>query len=513
MKETKRVLVRHHTPETRCLVAPHPDVVAELRQELDTLRANVEDSAATSFLTLRRPQAFGFDDGMILPPDEFELGTSADVMRAAAATRDPLRGPLNVVVVLVDFSDKPMTRSNAEFEDLFFGQGTNSVHDYFNDVSGGLIGITGSVVGPFTLPLTLAQYANGRSGTGPAPNAQTMARDAANAALAHINQSLDNDGNGFVDAFIVIHAGRGAEETNLNSDIWSHKWVIANGAVMAADGTQIFAYLTVPEDSRLGVCVHELGHLLFGWPDLYDTDNTSEGVGNWCVMGGGSWNGLGVGTSRPGDVPAHPSAWCKATQKWVNVVSQNQNARVTITDVQDSRTVYRLWKDGAFASEYFLVENRQRNGFDRGLPGDGLLIWHIDDSIASNSNEFHYKVALVQADGSRDLERAANRGDAGDPYPGTAANATFDAQSNPSSDSYSAIPTSVAVRRIPASATDMTVDLAVTAASTRRRRRRSVRRTGPEPVLPVRGDSAGEAAAAPAGEYIVPGSNPPDLTA
>ncbi|HYI12271.1 MAG TPA: M6 family metalloprotease domain-containing protein [Thermoanaerobaculia bacterium] len=503
----KRVLIRHHTTETRCLVAPRPDVLASLRSDIETVRdgAIAAASAATSFLTLRRPQAFGFDDGTILPPDEFELGTAADVMRSAAATRAPLRGNLNVVAVLVDFPDAPMTRPSADFQDLFFGQGTNSVADYFAEVSGNLIGITGSVVGPFTLPLTLAQYANGQSGTGQsAPNAQTMARDAANAALAHIDQSLDNDDNGFVDAFVVIHAGRGAEETKSNGDIWSHKWVLANGAVTAADGTRIFAYLTVPEDSRLGVCVHELGHLLFGWPDLYDTDYTSEGVGNWCLMAGGSWNGPGVGAA-PGDVPAHPSAWCKATQKWVNVVAQSQNAQVTISDVHNSRTVYRLWKDGAFASEYFLVENRQRNGFDRDLPGDGLLIWHIDDSIASNTNENHYKVALVQADGSRDLERAADRGDTSDPYPGTANNTAFDGQSNPSSDSYSAIPTSVAVTSIPGSAADMTVQLTVTAA-TRRRRRRAVRSTDPEPVLPIRD-------AAPAADYVVPDPKPPEITA
>ena len=76
------------------------------------------------------------------------------------------------------------------------------------------------------------------------------------------------------------------------------------GAPRAPTRTKIYAYLTVPEDCRIGVCAHELGHLLFGFPDLYDTDYTSEGVGNWCLMGGGSWNG-------GGDIPAHPSAWCK----------------------------------------------------------------------------------------------------------------------------------------------------------------------------------------------------------
>ena len=139
-----------------------------------------------------------------------------------------------------------------------------------------------------------------------------MARDAALAADADVNFApYDNDGNGYVDAFIVIHAGAGAEETGSSNDIWSHKWVLAGGEYVA-DTTKIFAYLTVPEDSRIGVCAHELGHLLFGFPDLYDTDYISEGIGNWCLMAGGSWNG-------GGDMPAHPSAWCKANQGWVSV--------------------------------------------------------------------------------------------------------------------------------------------------------------------------------------------------
>jgi hypothetical protein len=35
---------------------------------------------------------------------------------------------------------------------------------------------------------------------------------------------------------------------------------------------------------------HELGHLLLGQPDLYDTDYSSRGTGRWDLMAGGSWN-------------------------------------------------------------------------------------------------------------------------------------------------------------------------------------------------------------------------------
>ena len=262
----------------------------------------------------------------------------------------------------------------------------------------------------------------------------------------------DNDGNGYVDAFIVVHAGEGGEETGNSGDIWSHKWVLPEE--FDADGTKIYAYLTIPENAKLGVAAHELGHLLFGFPDLYDTDYTSEGIGNWCLMAGGSWNG-------GGDTPAHPSAWCKAQQEWVGVENVTQDSTLTLADVKTSRTVHRLWTDGTVGQEYFLLENRQQAGFDAELPAAGLLVWHIDESQQSNEDENHYLVALMQADGSRDLENDVNRGDGGDPYPGYLDNRSFDATSSPASTGYSGQDSLVAVTDISDSGDTMTVTVSV----------------------------------------------------
>jgi immune inhibitor A len=362
--------------------------------------------------------------------------------------------------VLVDFSDKAMPAGAPDrFSQLFCSTGelpNGSVKEYYDDVSRGLIDIQGEVVGPYRLPQTVAAYAGSDNGLQEAvPNARTMANDAVTLANRAVDFTpYDNDGDGYVDAFIVVHAGRGAEETGSAADIWSHKWVLPTER--AVDGTKIYAYLTIPEDAKLGVATHELGHLLFGWPDLYDTDNTSEGIGNWCLMAAGSW-GLG------GDRPVHPSAWCKATQGWIDVATQTANTDVTIADVKTSRTAYRLWKDGGGGNEYFLVENRQQTGFDTSLPGQGLLIWHIDDAISDNTNESHYKVALMEADGRRQLENNVNRGDEGDPFPGSTGNPSFTGSSTPSSRSYAGSDTFVAVTGIPTSSPAMRVHLAVKA--------------------------------------------------
>ena len=441
-----------------CKVAPHPALQKKMKAQIAKMRRGVGRSAMADMITMRREKPVGMDDGTIYPGDTFPLGTSADRVRGAALERAPLSGAVRVIVVLVDFSDKAMAKTQAQFKDLFFSLGTiptGSVREYYREVSNNKIDIVGDVVGPLRMPRKLKDYAHGASGLGNvAPNARTMARDAAVAANPLVNFGIfDNDGDGFVDAFIVIHAGKGGEVTGSSDDIWSHKWLLSGGA-LPADGKQIFAYLTVPEDSKIGVCCHELGHLLFGWPDLYDTDNSSAGVGNWCLMGGGSWNG-------GGDTPAHPLAWCKATQGWITVINQTANATVKVADVKTGLTAYRLWNNGAGGNEYFLLENRQRTKFDAGLPGDGIVICHIDDAIAGNSNEAHPKIAVLQADGLKQLERGVNRGDGGDPYPGTAANKTFNKTSTPNSLSYAGVDTKVAATGIGASSASISVKLAV----------------------------------------------------
>jgi immune inhibitor A len=154
-------------------------------------------------LRAAEPKAYGLNEGTIIPPEHFPLGTSPSVITRAAAERAPLRGTVRAIVVLVDFNDKHMGLSQQHYRDLFFSSGvlqTKSVREYYQEVTNGLIDLQGDVVGPFRLPQSLATYSHGASGMGnPAPNAQTMAQDAANAAKSNVNFApYDNDGNGFV---------------------------------------------------------------------------------------------------------------------------------------------------------------------------------------------------------------------------------------------------------------------------------------------------------------------------
>ena len=444
----------------RCLISPHPRLKNKIKKEIEKLKESAKGTIFASNIKFNEPTRPGFNDGLIYPGDSFPLGTALSTAKNAALTKAPLRGVVRVLVVLVDFDDKPMKKSKKHFEDLFFSKNvlsTGSVREYFSEVTNKLIDIQGEVIGPYRLPKTLKVYAHGDSGTGDNfPNARTMARDAAQLCNPDVDFSrYDNDKDRYVDAFVVIHAGRGAEVNDNPNDIWSHKWLLQGGPFDGDKETKVYSYLTVPEDCRLGVCAHELGHLLFGFPDLYDADYSSEGVGDWCLMGGGSWNNGGL-------TPAHPSSWCKCHQGWVKIKTPKTNSKnVVVADVKESKTVYKLWKGGDPGKEYFLIENRQKTKFDTHLPSSGLLIWHVDENMTSNENEKHYRVTLIQADDKKHLEKGKNRGDAGDCYPGTSNNKNFDHQSKPQAVSHAGKDTTVALNNIRKSRNKITVDIKI----------------------------------------------------
>jgi immune inhibitor A len=156
-------------------------------------------------------------------------------------------------------------------------------------------------------------------------------------------------------------------------------------------------------------------------------------------MGAGSWN-------DNGRTPAHFCAWAKSRLNWIRhtVVRNTSNLKLSAAE-QDRASIYHLWTNGKLGSEYFLIENRQLVGFDRKLPQGGLLIWRVDDTNHNNDHAGDYWVGLNQADGLRDLELGRNRGDRGDPYPGSSDNTRFDATSDPNASDHLGRATGVSV--------------------------------------------------------------------
>ncbi|WP_425383199.1 immune inhibitor A domain-containing protein [Rossellomorea oryzaecorticis] len=263
-----------------------------------------------------------------------------------------------VLVLLVDYPDKPhnsMTAdetdmyyededaySRAHYQDMLFGDGGwtgpdgktyVSMKQYYEQQSGGSYSVEGDVAGWYTASKPAAAYGgNYPTEDGSDADARGLVKEALALAAADPNVNiadydkwdrydLDGDGNylepdGLVDHLMVIHSGVGEEAGggSLGSDaIWSHRWNL--GGVFKLPGTNAtvpywggamaaYDYTIEPEDGAVGVMAHEFGHDL-GLPDEYDTQYTGAGepVSYWSIMSSGSWAGDIPGTMPTGFSP------------------------------------------------------------------------------------------------------------------------------------------------------------------------------------------------------------------
>ncbi|MGB1206065.1 MAG: M6 family metalloprotease domain-containing protein [Chitinophagales bacterium] len=340
----------------------------------------------------------------------------------------PSTGTRKALLLLVDFPDQAATYNVAAFNNLanqanynVNGQ-TGSFRDYYQEISYNQLTINTDVMGWYTAPNNKATYGDDQPGA-VATDLVRYAVDQAEAGGLDFSQ-YDGDGDGAVDVVMVIHSGRGAEESGDGDDIWSHRWGLsAGGNSVTYDDVLVNDYIIQAEKygatniTNIGVLCHEFGHAL-GLPDLYDTDYSTSGVGGWCLMAGGTWN-------NSGKTPAQMSAWCKAEMGWTNPTVLTGTQTITNMSYNDSSpTAYRL--NTPVSNEYFLLENRQKEGWDQYLPSEGLAIWHIDASQNSNSNEDQRLVNLEAADGS----------DNGTLFPGSTGNTTFNDSSTPNANTY-----------------------------------------------------------------------------
>ncbi|MGH7596725.1 MAG: M6 family metalloprotease domain-containing protein [bacterium] len=448
--------------------------------------------------------AYG-DPGWVKRMEQRRLLQQARAFAKTAA--QPLQADNFVLPVLLgQYSDNAGTFTVQNFQNLLFDNNpSGTLTAYYNEVSYGQFTLTGKVYGWFTSDQARNYYAgtnNGLNSNFP-QNGAGFVRNIVGKADPTVNYGLyDNDGpdgipnsgddDGYVDGVIVVYAGPGADWFPGNTNLWPHmnslgttneyttNDVSANGGMI-----KVSTFAVCPERAGggsglnqirpLGVFAHEFGHIL-GLPDLYDrTDaseapdfKNSEGLGEWCLMATGSWGGDGSHT----ETPAHMSAWCKIQMGWIapKLVTQNTNS-VTIRQAENNAEAYMLWEDGYRWSRYFLVENRQQTGFDRYLNGAGLLIFHIDENSRwgrtvwsggpLNDDETHKLVDLEEADGNAHLDNTANRGDAGDSFPGTSNNRAFTNASTPNSRDYDGASTGVEIKNISNSGATMTADIVI----------------------------------------------------
>ena len=350
------------------------------------------------------------------------------------------------LVILVEFSDVSFSKTRQNFDDLLNKEGynyngaTGSARDYFRDASNGQYVPEFDVYGPYRLDSVMSYYGqNDRSGLDMHPDQMVVDAVAKLAAdsLVDINfADYDTDNDGYMDNLFVYYAGYGENEGAPENSVWPHAWEVYEEYVkgqLVYDGKQIKGYACTSELQGtsgvlmcgIGTFCHEFGHVL-GLPDFYVTDYSSQHktLGDWDIMDAGAYlNG--------GNTPPTYSAHERFYLGWLTPEILNETGDFELEELQKSNKAYIVTETGEHnldggnpnPATYFLLENRQKTGWDRYLPGHGLMItktiynennWYNN---IPNNNRYLQGYDLIEADGKAPIN---DYGKGGDLFPGTA---------------------------------------------------------------------------------------------
>lgn len=333
--------------------------------------------------------------------------------------------------LLIDFPDLPGTISREEVEAFCNQPGYNgfdnngSVRDYFFDNSGGRLRYTNIVAPYYTAQHNKSHY------TDPNENYPDRAQELIKEALESLKADgfdfspLTVDDEGFVNATNIFYAGDNVNGFRMG--LWPHNGIMPRFQLMPGKTVADYQITNMGEELTLGTFCHENGHMVCSFPDLYDFQRNSHGVGAFCLM----CNGLDVDPRNPTQI----NPYLKLQAGWADSVTNitaglNASVRAGVNDF------YILRKN---QTEYFIIENRQQTGRDQALRASGLAIWHIDEKGNNDHQAMtptsHYECSIEQADGKFHFERLEPNqpyGDANDLFHG-GGNTRFGDATNPDS--------------------------------------------------------------------------------
>ena len=328
----------------------------------------------------------------------------------------PLAGTPKSIVILVNFADTvfvtptPQTAYTNLLNQSGYSTngGTGSARDYFMASSYGKFNPEFDVYGPVTLPHNMAYYgANDASGND--VNPVQMVVDACTAAnTAGLNFTpYDTDNDGVIDNVFIYYAGHNEAEGGSPNSIWPHRWGVypqslfpssynytGTAASVTFNGKRVMDYACTSELRSntgalmcgVGTFCHEFGHVL-GLPDYYDTTTQSNpALGSWSIMDYGNYSNLGR-------TPPVYSVYDRFFLGWITPEQESASAYLTLNPISQSvtppatttnqafllsATTHNLIGNNPDPNEFFMLEYRQKTGWDTYLPAEGMCIWHID---------------------------------------------------------------------------------------------------------------------------------------
>ena len=387
-------------------------------------------------------------------------------VKSASGTKDaPFTGDRRGLVILVSFPDRELLYDSAEYHNYFnqpgysrFGM-TGSVHDYFMAQSYGQFNLSFDVIGPVTVSQPFAYYgSNSTEAGGTDRHPGQMVSEAVLLADPDVNfADYDWDGDGYVEQVVLVYAGYSEAQSPGNpSLLWPHEWSLTaagdyddGSGALFRDGVWVDTYACSSElrDSTgtaldgIGTACHEFSHCM-GLPDLYDTDRMDGqcyGMSMWSVMD----EGMYAGRDYCGTTPSGYTSYERMCCGWLRPEILTDPCIVTgMSALAEEPRAYILY-NGGYKDEYYLLENRQRVGWDTWLPGHGMLVLHVDyDADAWNDNrvnavDSHPRLTVIPADNHYMSGAFPSFTElAGDPFPGTEGNTALTDSTRPAAVLY-----------------------------------------------------------------------------
>lgn len=385
-----------------------------------------------------------------------------DKMRGLGGDHITYKGVKKGLVVLVDFKNKKFADGHdleyyknvingKDFSDEEEGY-VGSVRDYFLAQSNGQFELDFDVVGPVTMSKNYGYYGNDGAYQKD-EKVYEMIKEACDGIQDKVNlKDYDWDGDGEADQVFFLYAGLGQASGGSPGTIWPHESELRYWpcGVLSYSTGKINTYACANElqpetqgssryiSAGIGTICHEFSHCL-GFADMYDTTGGGGyGMSVFDVMDQGSYNGNGF-------VPCNYTAFERIYAGWVEAIELIDPATVKdMKSVSDYGRPFIMY-NYKNTNEYFLMENRQNTGWDKGLYGsNGLLIVHVNyvpsrwaNNSVNSSAEKIQCCTVVNADGSRENTQYSLQGDL---YPyevkGVTMNDEFTDESEPAAKLY-----------------------------------------------------------------------------
>lgn len=385
-----------------------------------------------------------------------------DKMRGLGGDHITYKGVKKGLVVLVDFKNKKFADGHdleyyknvingKDFSDEEEGY-VGSVRDYFLAQSNGQFELDFDVVGPVTMSKNYGYYGNDGAYQKD-EKVYEMIKEACDGIQDQVNlKDYDWDGDGEADQVFFLYAGLGQASGGSAGTIWPHESELRYWpcGVLSYSTGKINTYACANElqpetqgssryiSAGIGTICHEFSHCL-GFADMYDTTGSGGyGMSVFDVMDQGSYNGNGF-------VPCNYTAFERIYAGWVEAIELESPATVKdMKSVSDYGRPFIMY-NYKNTNEYFLMENRQNTGWDKGLYGsNGLLIVHVNyvpsrwaNNSVNSSAEKIQCCTVVNADGSRENTQYSLQGDL---YPyevkGVTMNDEFTDESEPAAKLY-----------------------------------------------------------------------------